>query len=228
MQGNQRPERRIYGRRLGRPLRRGQRELMATLLPQFAVSLPAAKSLTAGPGGDLWLEIGFGDGEHLAIQAADHPEIQFIGCEPYVNGVAKLLRRVEREGLTNIRVFMDDARLLMDALEEASVGRGFLLFPDPWPKKRHHKRRFVSHDTLDQLARVLRDGAELRVATDDPGYCRWVLAHVTSHPDFRWRVSGPGDWRTRTADWPATRYERKALEDGARCVFLIFERQFRA
>lgn len=204
---------------------------MATLLPRIAVSLAGVGSLAAGwaeRGRDLWLEIGFGDGEHLAAQAAAHPEIAFIGCEPYVNGVAKLLGRVEREGLANVRVFMDDARLLIDALDEASVGRGFLLFPDPWPKKRHHKRRFVNRDTLDRLARVLHDGAELRVATDDPGYCRWVLVHATSHPDFRWRVAGPGDWRTRSADWPATRYERKALAGGARCVYLTFERRFRA
>ena len=220
----------LHGRRRGRPLRTGQRALYGTLLPRIALALPAASPLDPWrlfdpPARDVWIEIGFGGGEHLAAQAAAHPDIGLIGCEVYENGIAKLLAETRRAGLGNVRILADDARLLLAALPGASVGRAFILFPDPWPKQRHHKRRIVCPATLDQLARVLRDGAELRLATDDAGYLRWMLDHVIRHPAFSWIADGPADWRCRPADWPATRYEAKALAAGRRPYFLRFRRR---
>jgi tRNA (guanine-N7-)-methyltransferase len=203
------------------------------MLPRLRVTLPKEGG-TLDPGGmfeppvaDVWLEIGFGGGEHLAAVAAENPRIGFIGCEPYVNGVANLLVLVERLGLGNVRIFDDDARLVLGALAEASIGRVALLFPDPWPKKRHANRRFVCRATLDALARVLRDGAELRIASDDPLLVRWTLAAVIAHPAFGWSPKGPEDWRGRPADWPATRYEQKAVARGARCTYLRVVRENR-
>ena len=175
----------------------------------------------------LWLEIGFGAGEHLAWQAQAHPDIGFIGCEPFINGVARMLSDIDRAALDNIRLFRDDARLLLAALPEASIDRAFILFPDPWRKTRHHKRRIIAPTTLPLLARVLADGAELRVATDDPGYKSWILQHVRASADFEWMAQSPGDWRSRPADWPATRYEAKAGVAGRTPSFYLFRRRAR-
>ena len=168
----------------------------------------------ADPPRSVWLEIGFGGGEHLAAQAELRRDIGFIGCEVFENGIAKLLGEVECRHLANIRLFIDDARLLIGALPAASVERVFILFPDPWPKRRHHKRRIVSRETLDGLARIMSDGAELRLATDDPDYFSWMLECVTGHPAFAWLARRPADWRERPPDWPPTRYEEKARAAG--------------
>jgi len=175
----------------------------------------------------VWLEIGFGNGEHLAEQARRHPEVGFIGSEMFVNGIASLLRHVERLGLTNVRIFDDDARLLLAALPAASVDRAFLLFPDPWPKARHAKRRFIGPANLAVLGRLLADGAELWIATDDPGYARWTLRHVIGRPEFSWRAKHPRDWRNPPDGWVETRYQRKAAAAGRATIFLCFERQSR-
>jgi tRNA (guanine-N7-)-methyltransferase len=223
----------FFGRRHGRRLRPGRSQRLDILLPRLRVAIPTNGG-TLEPGGlfepavtDVWLEIGFGGGEHLAAVAAENPRTGFIGCEPYVNGVANLLVLVERHCLNNVRVFDDDARLVLGRLPEASIGRVALLFPDPWPKKRHANRRFVCRETLDALARVLSDGAELRIATDEPLLVRWTLAALIAHPAFRWSPRGPEDWRCRPADWPATRYEQKALARGARCTYLRIVRRGR-
>jgi tRNA (guanine-N7-)-methyltransferase len=222
----------LYGRRRGHKLRQGQSLLMHELLPRLAVSLPEHGALDPSrlfdlPCDDLWIEIGFGGGEHLATQALVLPQIGMIGCEVFETGLAKLLGEIARRQIGNIRIFADDARLLLAALPDASVGRAFILFPDPWPKQRHHKRRMVSAETLATLGRIMKDGAELRLATDDLGYLRWMLALVTVHPDFEWLVKGPADWRTRPADWPQTRYEAKALAAGRRPAFLRLRRRLR-
>ncbi len=229
------PRRRTYGRRKGRPLRPGQRALLEGLLPRLRIPLPPAGGAldpgTLFPRGDdgrprpVWLEVGFGAGEHLAAQARANPGVGLIGCELYLNGVARLLARVERERLANVRIWPDDARLLIDALADGSIARAFVLFPDPWPKKRHHKRRFVRRENLDALARVLADGAELRLATDDPDYAGWMVERLQRHPDFVWTARRPADWRRRPGDWPATRYERKTSAAGARPVYLIYRRR---
>jgi len=225
---------RLYGRRIGRPLRAAQQRLLDTRLPGLRIALPPAGDrldparLFDGAVAGIWLEIGFGGGEHLAAQARAHPQIGFIGCEPFVNGVVSLLGHVDRDGLANIRLHDDDARALLDALPDASIGRAFVLFPDPWPKKRHHKRRFIGAANLDRLARVMTDGAELRLATDDMDYGRWMLEHARAHPAFAWRPRGPEDWRARPADWPATRYEEKAARAGRSSLYLTFARHRRA
>ncbi len=224
---------RLYGRKRGRPLRPGQRELVDDLLPRLSIGLPAAGEFDPGAlfaprPRSTWLEIGFGGGEHLAAQAEAHRDTGFIGCEVYENGVAKLLGEIERRRLANIRLFTDDARLLIAALPAASIGRVFILFPDPWPKARHHRRRIVSSDTLGQLARVMTDGAELRLATDKPDYFSWMLERVTADPAFEWLATHPADWQRRPVDWPPTRYEEKARAAGRAPAFLHARRRARS
>jgi tRNA (guanine-N7-)-methyltransferase len=223
--------RKLYGRRRGRRLRAKRQEQVDRLLPQISIDLaqlpetPAA--LFARPVRDVWLEVGFGGGEHLLHQARLHPDIGFIGCEPFINGVARLIADIDEGGAApgNLRVLVDDARALIDRLPPASIGRVFVLFPDPWPKSRHHRRRFIAPEQLDALARVMRPAAELRIATDHVDYLRWILRHCLAHDGFRWLVDGPADWRTRPADWPPTRYEGKALSQGDPCAYLRFARR---
>ncbi len=225
---------RWYGRRHGHKLRRGRRGLMETVLPAVRFR-PAAEGGPVDPlqafpmpASDVWLEIGFGAGHHLEAQAAAHPDVAMIGCEPFVNGVARLLSAIDATGIGNIRIFDDDARLLLGALPDASIGRVFILFPDPWPKKRHHKRRFISTGNLDSLSRILKDGGELRFASDHMDYVRWTLDHVTRHPDFHWLARSPRDWRAPPPDWFETRYEAKARKDGLACAYLCFRRRPRS
>lgn len=226
-----RPRRHLHGRRRGRPLRRGLAALLEDLLPRLRVELPTAgepldlKALFGPAPCDIWLEVGFGAGEHLAWQAARNGDVNFLGAEVFINGIAGLLRRVAEAGLDNVRIYQGDARDLLDALPENSVARAFILFPDPWPKPRHHKRRIVRRTVLDRLAVLMADGAELRLATDHPGYLTWILERATAHAAFEWLARGPADWRHRPADWPATRYESKAIEEGRTPCYLRFRRR---
>jgi tRNA (guanine-N7-)-methyltransferase len=160
---------------------------------------------------DVWLEVGFGAGEHLLWQAQQNPNIGLIGAEPYESGVAKLLSRIP-DGARNIRLHEGDARDIIEALPDSSIGRFFILFPDPWPKTRHHKRRFIQMEMLDQLARILKPGAELRFATDDKSYLPYALERLMAHPKFTWTAETIADWTSRPADWPQTRYEAKAIK----------------
>ncbi len=226
-------DRRLHGRHKGKRLRPGQQALLDSLLPRLRID-PAAHApgtldpYTLFPAVDpdaVWLEIGYGGGEHLLAQAAANPRAGLIGCEFFTNGVAKLLRRIDDDGLGNIRLYDHDARTLIDTLAPASIDRAFLLFPDPWPKTRHHKRRFVQTGTVDALARVLKPGAEWRIASDIPDYVRWTLWHMIRTRDFVWVDERPGDWRVRRADWPGTRYEAKALREGRVPSFLTFRRR---
>ncbi len=161
---------------------------------------------------ELWLEVGFGAGEHLMALAEQNPQAGLIGAEPYEMGMAKILTKLEKTPLNTVRLYEGDGRDIIDALPDASLGRFFLLFPDPWPKTRHHKRRFLQMDMLDRLARVLKPGAELRFATDDKSYLPYALERLMAHPAFRWLAEGPADWKTRPAGWPPTRYEAKAIK----------------
>ena len=232
----------LYGRRRGHKLRPGQQELVNNLLPHLLVSLPDegmmnpadqfeiepdTRTANDSPGNAFWLEVGFGGGEHLAAQAEANPDVSIFGCEPFENGVASLLAHIENKGLRNVRIHNDDARDLIAALPEASIDRAFLLFPDPWPKSRHAKRRFVSAENLTSLARVLTDDAEFRVATDHVSYCRWALSQLLKHPDFSWQAECASDWRVRSADWPPTRYEQKALDQGRKPGYFKFRRKMR-
>jgi len=192
--------------------------------PGSPASSAGSPTSPQGGGGEVWLEVGFGGGEHLFWQAQQNPDDGLIGAEPYENGVVKLLSKLEAAPLPNIRIHMGDARDIIDALPNASLGRVFILFPDPWPKKRHQKRRIVAPATLGALARTMRPGAELRLATDDPDYLCAMLAAATETPAFEWLALRAEDWRTRPPDWPATRYEKKAIAAGRRPTFLRFRR----
>ncbi|MGI9407522.1 MAG: tRNA (guanosine(46)-N7)-methyltransferase TrmB [Hyphomicrobiaceae bacterium] len=173
----------------------------------------------------LWLEIGFGGGEHLVAQARANPPVGFIGCEPFVNGVAKVLGEIERHDLTNIRLHDDDARQVINWLSNRALDRCFILFPDPWPKKRHAKRRLVAPDFVSDLARVMKPGAEFRFATDIDDYVTTGLHAVLASGYFDWPVETAGDWRIRPADWPATRYEAKAEREGRQRYYFSFRRK---
>ncbi|MGI9434262.1 MAG: tRNA (guanosine(46)-N7)-methyltransferase TrmB [Geminicoccaceae bacterium] len=221
-------QRRIYGRRQSHRIRPARRRLLEECLPELEIKLPAdgspleLNSLFGPASQRRWLEIGFGGGEHLALQAAACPEVGLIGCEPYVNGVARLLSLVDDRD--NVRVVIDDARLLLKALPAASLEKIFVLFPDPWPKARHQKRRIVNPETVADMARVLKPGGELRLATDIMSYARPMLFSALVNGHFAWLAERPGDWRERPADWPATRYEEKARKAGRQPVFFRFLR----
>ncbi len=172
---------------------------------------------------EVWLEIGFGGGEHMVHQAVSNPEVGIIGCEPYINGVAMLLGKIRAANAQNIAVYPGDARNMFDVLPEGSISRAFLLYPDPWPKNRHHKRRFVTEDHLRPLSNCLKKGAIFRIATDIPDYVRQTLQEVPRH-GFEWLVEGPRDWREPWNDWISTRYEKKALREGRVPHYLTFRR----
>ena len=213
---SERPERQrrlLYGRRKGPKLSQHQESLRSTLLPKLLLAPQSGRDPKTyfDSVDDVWLEVGYGAGEHLLWQAKAHPRIGVIGAEPYISGTAKLLSKLEHDTLPNIRLYEDDSRDIIDALPDASIGRFFLLFPDPWPKTRHHKRRFLQVEMLDHLARILRPGAELRFASDDAGYLAYALERLMAHPAFAWTAAGPSDWKVRTSDWPPTRYEAKEL-----------------
>lgn len=179
----------LYGRRHGPKLRPGSCLLLQERLPGLEVQVTPGldpRAMFEPVPGAIWLEIGFGSGEHLAARAAEHPHVGFLGVEPFLNGVAKLLRAVDSQALLNVRVLRDDARLLLKALPTASVERAFVLYPDPWPKARHHKRRIVNVDTAADLARIVQPGGELLLATDVPDYARWMLAVMLAQPGFAW------------------------------------------
>jgi tRNA (guanine-N7-)-methyltransferase len=224
-----RQELRSFGRRRGRKLSARQQHLLDAVLPRVALTqsapLPASLAeLFAVPTSRTWLEIGFGGGEHLIWQADANPHVGCIGCEVFEDGVVKALSAIEQRGLANVRLSTEDARELLRRLPDASLERVFVLFPDPWPKKRHVKRRLVNRGLFDQLGRVIRPGGELRIGTDIADYLRTVLLAARGHADFAWQVQGPQDWRVRPADWPQTRYEAKAIREGRRCYFLRFAR----
>jgi tRNA (guanine-N7-)-methyltransferase len=219
---------RTYGRRRGHSLRPARQALVDRLLPRLTLELPGVGQLDTerlkDGAREIWLEIGFGAGEHLVVLAERHPEVRFIGCEPYLNGVASLLRQVQERGLDNIRLIHGDARPLLAVLPEGCLSRVIYLFADPWPKKRHHKRRFICRENLDALAWVLVSGGDFRFASDHGEYARWTLARVLRHGAFVWPARSVDDWFRRPDDWPGTRYEAKALAAGRQPHYFRFLR----
>jgi tRNA (guanine-N7-)-methyltransferase len=217
---------RSYGRRKGKPLSARKERLITELLPRLRLNLkePPPRDLFSVPVKEVWLEIGFGSGEHLLWQAEQHQDIGFIGCEPFVNGMGSLLGAVADRGIATIRVHDGDARDVLAWLPDGSMSRIFILFPDPWPKKRQLKRRLISEETVSALARVLRSGGELRFASDSGDYAAQTLFLIAKGSAFAWLAERASDWRARPADWPETRYERKALAEGRKPVYLSFER----
>ena len=216
------PRRNFYGRRHGKALKPAQRRWLAEDLPRLSLGAFGDRMDPAEVFGDrpVWLEVGFGGGEHLVHQAGLHPGVGFIGAEPYVNGVAMCLGKIARAGVQNIRLHAGDVRDLMDALPGGSIGRAFLLYPDPWPKARHHRRRFVTPEHLGPLHRVLAPGAEFRVATDIEDYVRQTLEEVPAAGFSRLDRPLEMPWD----DWLSTRYEKKALREGRAPNYLTFTR----
>jgi tRNA (guanine-N7-)-methyltransferase len=213
-------ELRSYGRRRGRKPSARQAALLQDDLPRLTFD-PATP-----PQGfaEAWLEIGFGGGEHLLWQARRNPDVALIGCEPFEDGVIKVLTVVKDEDLKNIRIHMGDVREILRHVRPASIDRAFILFPDPWPKRKHRKRRLVNSSLLRQLAEVLRSGAELRIGTDIGDYARTMLEAFAGEPRLLWQAKSPADWRARPSDWPETRYEAKAVREGRKRYYFRFLR----
>jgi len=214
-----------FGRRRGRKLRVSRSALMEMLLPKLLIELPenglSPESLFQGNGkAPLWFEIGFGAGEHLVEQARRHPDIHFIGCEPYINGMAVLLSAIDKDELDNIQLYDGDARLLLERLPDESIERLFVLFPDPWPKARHHKRRIISQSTLALFYRKLAPEGLLRIATDHEDYGVWMFEHLLTFGKFKWTAKSCRDWKNPPADWVKTRYQGKADAEGRPAMFL--------
>ena len=219
--------RRLYGRRQGHKLRVGQAALVEETLDALSVpeTGPIEGKALFGDERPMELEIGFGAGEHLAGQAAMRPETGFIGCEPFLNGVVGALGHIRDGGLTNVRLHMGDALDVVERLPDASLSRVYLLHPDPWRKARHAKRRMVNHGPLDAIAAKLKPGAEFRLGTDDPTYCRWAMMVMDQRRDFEWQAREPADFLVRPDDWPETRYERKARRQGHEVWYFRYVRR---
>lgn len=217
----------FFGRRKGHKLRDHQTDLMETLLPKLAVHIQSTTFSALAfdtPVKTLRLEIGFGGGEHLLAEAAAHPDTGFIGCEPYINGMAKILSGIDAQKLSNLRLFCGDAADLIAWLPERSVARVDLIHPDPWPKRRHWKRRFVQDRMIGELARILPAQGEFRFVSDIDDYCAWTLSHFQRAPQFRWTAERADDWRHPWSGYTMTRYGRKAEREGRRASYLIFQR----
>jgi tRNA (guanine-N7-)-methyltransferase len=219
----------FFGRRKGHKLRPRQAGLFETLLPRLAIDLsrrPPAElaALFGEPVTAVCLEIGFGGGEAMLAEAKAQPHIGFIGVEPFVNGMAKALAAIDAEGLQNIRLHFDDALGLLAWLPEASLTRVDLIHPDPWPKRRHWKRRFIQDETVAQLVRILRPGGQLRFVTDIADYAAWTLARLLRAPDFEWMAQCADDWRKPWPDFSGTRYHAKAAREQRSSCFLLFRR----
>jgi len=217
----------LHGRRKGKPLRTHQNDRYETLLPRLRLDVAQAidpAGLFPRPMGDLWMEIGFGGGEHLAADALNNPDVGFIGCEPFINGVAKMLTAIETDGLDNVRLHAGDAYDALHALPDGCMGRINLLYPDPWPKRRQRKRRFVSDHSVREFARLLRPGGVFRFASDIDDYTGWTLARLLPSPWFAWSAQGQDDWALPWPGYTRTRYEEKAIREGRRSSYLTFVR----
>ena len=229
-EGKRKPFLASFGRRKNRVLGAQNQERMDSVLPKFSISLETNGALD--PAGlfnfvprAVWLEIGFGGGEHLANMALVHKDTGFIGCEPFINGIAKLLEQMADGTHENIRIFNDDARLLMQELPDASIEKVFILYPDPWPKIRHHKRRIISAALLNELARIITPGGGVQIASDHGDYLVWIFQHFMANPSFVWQAETKADWETPPEHWVKTRYEQKNLAEASRPTYLYFIRR---
>lgn len=219
----------FYGRRKGKPLSPSRTKLVEDTMPRLALDLgsPAPADLTGlfdANIEDVCLEVGFGGGEHLLHRARENPATGFIGVEPFVGSMAKVVTTVVAEDIKNIRLYDDDAINLLDWLPEASIDLAYQLYPDPWPKKRHWKRRFINQQNLDRYARVLKPGHQFRFASDIDTYVDWTLRHCRDHVAFEWTAQCASDWKTPWDNWPSTRYEAKAIREGRIGRYLTFLR----
>jgi tRNA (guanine-N7-)-methyltransferase len=219
----------FFGRRVARGLKPRQQLLLATILPQLRLDLAAIprdlRSLYPQPVCEVRLEVGFGGGEHLIAEAKANPETGFIGVEPFVNGMAKTLAAITAENIANIRLHSGDAWELLPRIAQGALARLDLIQPDPWPKRRHWKRRFIQEHTIAEIGRVLRPGGEFRVTTDVADYAAWTLKHMLRSELFEWTAERANDWRRPWSGFPGTRYEAKARRHGREPCYLIFRRR---
>ena len=216
----------FYGRRKGRPLRNTSKRLLEELLPAYVVpdnTSDPAKLFTHNPS-KLYLEIGFGGGEHLAMVAKNHPENAYIGAEPFLNGVSSFLKYCQNEALKNVRIWPDDIRLQLSSWPNECLDGIFIMFPDPWPKIRHSSRRIINKDNLAAFARLIKVGGSLRMASDHSSAKNWILSGMLENPYFDWTAESPDDWNVQPHDCPETRYMRKALKEGRRPAWFDFKR----
>ena len=216
----------LFGRQKSKKLSPRQQNLVDTLLPRLKLNPnePFDPSVSWYKVNPLWLEIGFGGGEHLSTMAAKHRDVTFIGCEPFLNGIAKMLVAIKEQNLNNVHLYDHDARHILKWLPPASLDRVYILYPDPWPKKRHRKRRFVNPQSLEQLAKVMKPGADLLIASDIGDYIRTSLLALQKSQNFSWEPDSVNDWRTPPAGWPGTRYEQKAIRKGRTPTYLKIKR----
>jgi tRNA (guanine-N7-)-methyltransferase len=219
----------LFGRRKGHKLRARQADLIEHLLPRLSLDIagpgpPDLADLFDPRADEIRLEIGFGGGEHLIAEARAFANVGFIGCEPYVNGMAKILTQIEAHNTGNVRLFAGDATELLAWLPPHSLARIDLIHPDPWPKRRHWKRRFVQDATVNAMARIIKAGGEFRFVSDIDDYCAWTLAHLMRSPDFLWTADRADDWRLPWADYTMTRYGRKAEREGRHAAYLQFRK----
>ncbi|MBJ26695.1 MAG: tRNA (guanosine(46)-N7)-methyltransferase TrmB [Alphaproteobacteria bacterium] len=219
----------VYGRQNRRGLSAGKRAVLDRIMSNFSIDDSIIQDEVLEPSGlfknnirAVWLEIGFGAGEHIVAQALKNPDIGFIGCDPFMNGVASLCKKLDVEGLNNVKIYTGDAKNILKVLRPKSIQRLFILFPDPWPKKRHHKRRIINPETILLMQRIIVPGGELRIASDETSYIHWILRCMAESKVFNWSVSSQRDWQEKGADWPETRYEIKALSEGREPVFLTY------
>ncbi len=216
---------------MGRRLHKTRNAALENGLPELGITLPADGSPLTASGlfrdkvSETWLEVGFGNGEHLIAQLKANPHVGIIGCEPFINGISALLNDIPDEMRGRLAIYPDDAGALLDRLPDACISRAFVLFPDPWPKKRHRKRRFIREENLSRLARTMTDGAELRMGTDIRELGLWMFIRTARHGAFHFLQKRPQEWRNRTPDWPETRYEQKGIAAGRKPVYLRFARK---
>jgi len=216
-----------FGRRKVRTLKETSQKAYTELLPHLALN--PSQPFTDQTFSDIWLEIGFGGGEHMVQQLKRNPSIAMIGCEPFMNGVAKLLNHLDPEDYARVRIWHEDVRYLFPLIPPSFFSRVFILFPDPWPKKRHHKRRLITRSFMDDLWPTLKEGAILYIASDDPSYVEQIQDVLYGYPRLSFcsgpSSSNPSTWKGRPEGWPETRYEKKALSQGKACAYMIFQKE---
>lgn len=227
--------RKRWGRRKGRPLNMTRQEAMDNVLSRYGLDIAHienSRPQSQNPQSffenhlkEIWLEIGFGNGEHVIGIAKANPDVGIIGCEPFVNGVSALCKMIEEQDITNIRIWPDDAHVLMNRLSPDSIDTCFVLFPDPWPKLRHHKRRFIRKENMDVLSGLIKSQGILHLATDHPDLAEWMLEQGITHSDFEWLAESCEDWQKEPDEWVKTRYQVKALEQGRKSFFMNFKRK---
>lgn len=225
--------RKLYGRKKGRPLGKERSEALEALLPLLGIradDLPedrsiAPASLFDAPYSSYWMEIGFGQGEHVAALMKENPDTGYLGAEPFINGVAGLVKEVQILGQRNVRILHDDGMKLARSLAPASLDGIYVLNPDPWPKKRHHERRIIKPQNLDVLAKIIKPGGSLILSTDVPDLADWMVTHTFNHPAFEWQASEAKDFWTRPDGWHPTRYELKGANHSKRMCYLLFRRK---